>query len=147
MEIEAGPERFAHLLSRFPKITYLNNASAVIDDIKFYGSPYSNEFFNWAFMGSEVELSKIWAQIPLDTNVLITHGPAYCACDLVKNAHLRDPHVGSQSLHSRKKLLKDLKYHISGHIHEAYGRQGSNINASVLNEKYQLVNEPIILEV
>ena len=95
----------------------------------------------------EMSLSKIWAQIPEDTNVLITHGPSYGFCDVVKHSGARDPHVGSQSLTHRKKLLTGLKYHISGHIHEAYGQQGINVCASVLNERYNLVNEPILLEI
>jgi len=147
-EIEADTENFKRVLALVaPSVIYLQDSEAIIDGIKFYGSPYSNEFFDWAFMEEEVALSKIWAKIPEDTNVLITHGPSYGYGDIVKRAYGRDPHVGSQSLTNRKKLLPKLKYHISGHIHEAYGITGNNICASVLNEKYQLVNEPIQIKV
>ena len=46
--------------------------------------------------------------------------------------------------------LYKLKYHIFGHIQEAYDTKklGNTtfINASVLNEKYQLTNEPFVFD-
>jgi len=151
--IEADPVWFYQALSHFPSITYLQDSEVTIDDIKFYGSPYSNEFCNWAFMEEEIELSKVWDKIPDDTNVLITHGPAYGCHDLVARAYGGDPHVGSQSLHHRKLSLQDsLRVHVSGHIHEAYGitRNGNglhNVCPCTLNERYQVTNEPITLEI
>jgi Icc-related predicted phosphoesterase len=132
-------------------IIYLQDTSITIEGINFFGSPRSNNFGNWAFMGTEDELATVWERIPVDTNVLITHGPAYECNDRVNNTYGRDPHVGSKSLKYRKLALPDLKLHISGHIHEAYGLHFSRNNvahvcASVLNENYQLVNKPIIVE-
>lgn len=150
LTVERHNKFFYELLESYPSITYLQDTSVTIDGINFYGSPYSNEFYNWAFMESEVGLSKVWAKIPEDTDVLITHGPAYCTHDLVNNTYGRDPHVGSQSLYNRKKMLSNLKLHVSGHIHEAAGQSGQkpiNVCASVLNDKYQLVNNPIVVTV
>lgn len=146
-QVEAGEEQFKYLLSKFPEVTYIHQQEITIDGIKFYGSNYSNEFCDWAFMGVEMALSKIWAKIPNDTQVLVTHGPSYGSCDLVKEAYGRDPHVGSQSLTNRKKILDNLQWHISGHIHEAYGIVGNNLCASIVDEEYRLVNKPIIIEV
>ena len=133
-------------------VIFLKDSEVIIDGIKFYGSPYSNEFCGWAFMEEEVGLSKIWAKIPEDTNVLITHGPAYGVLDLVKNSYGRDPHVGSKSLTYRKQTIQDaLQLHICGHIHEAYGivkgKAFTTVNAAVLNEHYQLVNKPQLIEI
>ncbi len=150
VQVEDYPVEFRALLSQYHTITYLQDSSVVVDGIKFYGSPYSNEFYNWAFMSSDDELAKLWERIPLDTNILITHGPAYKCHDKVKNAFGCDPHVGSRSLAKRKKLLRKLDVHISGHIHEAYGKRVHesvlNVCASLLNDSYQLVNAPIIIE-
>lgn len=152
---ETSPSLLEYLLLKRPGITYLNNSEVTIDNIKFYGSPYSNRFGAWAFMDNEEALTKIWAEIPDDTDVLITHGPAYGTNDLVNNLWSPDPHVGSKSLTKRKQeLAGTLKAHISGHIHEAAGeiitqsKNGAihNICASVLDERYRLVNKPIILE-
>lgn len=150
--VEEAPERFVHMLSFYPSITYLMNKEVVIDGVKFFGSPYSNEFFDWAFMEDEWDLAEIWRMIPDDVNVLITHGPAYGCNDRVINSGKRDPHVGSAALTKRKQELKGtLKAHISGHIHEAYGayidEDGvTNICACLLDEKYRFVNAPILLE-
>jgi len=151
-QVEANEEYFLKMLEAYPTIDYIHHKSLVIDGIKFYGSNYSNEFYDWAFMGNEVELTKIWAKIPKDTNVLITHGPAYGTNDKVVNTYGRDPHVGSKSLHHRKLAIQDsLKVHVSGHIHEAYNILDKgvcvNVCASVLDEKYRLVNKPIITEI
>jgi Icc-related predicted phosphoesterase len=147
-EVEKNPEGLEELLQDHKSITYLNNTGVTIDGINFWGSPYSNEFCSWAFMDDEDSLEYIWEKIPDDTNVLVTHGPAYRCNDEVKRAYARDPHVGSQSLTNRKKELEGvLKLHISGHIHEAYNTEGKDVCASILNERYQLVNKPIIKEV
>jgi len=151
IQIEADIEKFLQLIARYPNTTYLQDNEITIDNIKFYGSPYSNEFCNWAFMEEDDKLEKIWSYIPNDTNILITHGPAYMTNDKVAHAYNRDPHVGSKSLQNRKLELQNLKLHISGHIHEAYGIEHTpaciNICPSVVNERYQLVNEPIVIEI
>ena len=151
LTVEANEQEFRNLLKQYPSITYLQNSSVTIDNINFFGSPYSNEFCNWAFMEEDIELATIWQEIPDNTDVLITHGPAYNCHDLVENAYNRDPHVGSKSLRQRKLALQDtLKLHISGHIHPAYGTSEThctNICASLLNDRYQLVNKPILKEI
>ena len=102
-------------------------------------------------MEHEPKLKDVWAKIPTDTDVLITHGPAYGTHDLVKNSASRDPHVGSKELAIRKKELPNLKVHISGHIHESAGISTDNniinICASVLNEHYKITNDPIVIDV
>lgn len=150
--IERYHTHFEEMLQDYPSITYLNNSSTTINGINFFGSPYSNNFYNWAFMEEEPALKKIWAKIPKDTNVLITHGPAYGQMDKVKHPNGRDPNVGSKSLTKIKKsLVGTLKLHISGHIHEASGVEVQdsiiNICASVLDEKYKLVNKPKLVTI
>ena len=152
LQVEASEEQFRELLLMYPNITYLQDSGVTIDNINFYGSPYSNKFYDWAFMEEEFYLRYRWDKIPDDTNVLITHGPAYGCLDVVERNYGVDPHVGSKSLHYRKLALQDsLKLHISGHIHESYGQQPSekftSICASILDEKYRLTNKPIIKEI
>ena len=150
--VENNQKWFYTILKKYPNIIYLQDSEIIIDGVKFYGSPYSNEFYNWAFMEEENELKKIWDKIPDDTNILITHGPAYGCNDIVKHAVGRDEHVGSKYLTKRKLSLQGtLKAHISGHIHESYGVINTdgciNVCPTVLNENYKLVNDPITLEV
>lgn len=130
-------------------IDYLEDSEITIDGVVFYGTPYVNKFYNWAFMDYEEGLAKIYKKISKKVNVLLTHGPAYGTLDVV----LRDGagSVGSTSLARQVPKLKRLKAHIFGHIHEGYGvvenKHYKSINASVLNARYMLVNKPIVIEV
>lgn len=128
---------------------YLENESIEIEGIKFWGSPYTPTFLNWAFMKDDSDLAEIWSKIPEDIDVLITHGPAYGILD----ATPRGENVGSKSLLKRIEELKSLKYHLFGHIHGCYGVYQAKtytpifINASVCTEAYKPVNEPVVIEI
>jgi Icc-related predicted phosphoesterase len=102
-------------------IIYLQDSSIEIDGINFHGSPWSNTFGLWSFMADESDLENYWNLIPLNTDVLITHGPAYKKGDRVNNNWNNDKHVGSKTLLKRLELLTRLKLHTFGHIHEDYG--------------------------
>lgn len=110
-----------------------------IDGIKFYGSPWTPTFNDWAFMKDDLDLAKHWDAIPNDTNILITHGPAYTIGDRVENTK---DNLGSKTLLSRLVNLSSLHYHFFGHIHTGKDCNHSlgfkSINCSILNEKYQI---------
>jgi len=58
-------------------IIYLFDTEVVIDGVKFYGSPWQPEFYDWAFnLPRGEKLAEKWAKIPGNTDILITHGPA-----------------------------------------------------------------------
>jgi len=128
----------------FTNAIYLENESVQIEGIKFWGSPYSKIFNNWSFMASDDYLAHIWEYIPENTDILISHGPAFGILDQVgwKNE-------GSHSLRDRVDEIKP-KIHICGHIHECYGffkrEFTEHINASILDGAYNFVNEPIEFE-
>ena len=148
--VESNPTLFRKQLLLAPSVTYLEDSSAVLDGVKFYGSPYSNEFCGWAFMDYEPNLEFVWSCIDDDTDVLITHGPAYECHDLVSNNWSVNQHVGSTTLAARKLGLPNLQLHCSGHIHSAYGTSTTgftNSCASICNEQYEPVNAPIKLTI
>ncbi len=124
-------------------IHYLINNEITIEGIKFWGSPFSSQFGRWAFMEHLEELKSIWNKIPSDTDIVITHSPAFGILDQVVHGNIS---VGCPALRDKLKSIKP-KYHICGHIHEAYGvyqdEHTTYINASVLNEFYEMVNEPV----
>jgi len=124
----------------------LHNGSIIINGIKIFGSPNSLIFFNWYFMKTEEELEEIYKNIPDDTNIVITHTPAFGIWDNTT----RGIYAGSKSLLNRINELDQMKFHVCGHIHEGHGKGSFGnkifINASLLNEKYQLVNMPYIFE-
>lgn len=127
-------------------IHYLCDSSVVINGVVFYGSPYTPMFCDWAFMLSEQELERRWSNIPKETNVLITHGPAFGILDRV----LRGEYVGSKALKKRCCQLPNLKLHVFGHIHEAYGvvsrKNITHINVSICTVRYSPSNSCVVFE-
>lgn len=138
---KAGQEEIKEVIGE--TIIYLNDTATTINGIKIWGSPITPWFFNWAFNRKRgEEIRKHWDLIPADTDLLITHGPAYGFLDTISN----EQHVGCQDL-LRRVLVVKPKIHVCGHIHESYGsinRSGTQfINASQVDEVYQLVNQPL----
>lgn len=127
-------------------IHYLENSSVIINDIKFWGSPITPDFFpqSWAFNKPRgKEIKKIWGKIPKDTDVLITHGPPKGILDET----ITFIRTGCEELLKVvSKSNNNIRLHLFGHIHEAYGdRQFNGIsfsNASILDEKYRIRNNP-----
>jgi len=139
---ENFPEAFQQLVP--DTVIYLNDSGVVVEGIRFWGSPITPWFFDWAFNRRRgAEIRPHWALIPADTDVLITHGPPYSILDRV--ARDGSP-VGCRDLLRTVQEIQP-KIHVFGHIHEGYGEviQGGvrYINASVLDENYALVNRPV----
>ncbi len=96
---------------------YLEDAGCEIEGLRFYGSPWQPWFGGWAFnLETRDELAATWAKIPLDTDVLLTHGPPAGILDLTH----RGEHVGCHDLLARVFEVKP-RLHVFGHIHEAVG--------------------------
>jgi Icc-related predicted phosphoesterase len=137
-------------------ITYLEDSGCEIEGIKFWGSPWSNQFGNWAFMGNDIELQiQAWDYIPDDTQVLITHGPAKGLGDEVYQTYgnEKDNHVGSASLRMTIERLPNLTHHFVGHIHEDFGvhqhpeNKFITYNASSWEYYKSEMNEPWVFEI
>ena len=141
-------EKETNIQSLIPEgVIYLNDSEIVIDGIKIWGSPVTPWFFNWAFNRKRgKEIKKHWDKIPADTDIILTHGPAYGILDTVLN----NTNTGCKDLLNTIERIKP-KAHIFGHIHESYGaskKKGTYyVNASVLNESYELVNKPIVFDI
>lgn len=145
-DFKAASITFDEVLEQFPNITYLYNSSVTINGYKIWGSPFSTTFGRWAFMRDDDDLSKIWKTIPSDTDIVVTHGPAYGNGDRVQEAYGRDPNVGSVSLYNKLAKLRKLKLHVTGHIHESQGlyiSKWTTINASICDLAYVPFNQPI----
>jgi Icc-related predicted phosphoesterase len=128
-------------------VIYLNDNGIEIEGIKIWGSPISPWFYDWAFnrhRGNDIK--KHWDKIPQNVDILITHGPVFGILDKT----VRNENVGCKDLLEKIETLNP-KFHICGHIHEAYGqvkyRETEFINVSVLDENYILKNKPIVLEI
>jgi Icc-related predicted phosphoesterase len=118
----------------------------MIDGINIWGSPVSPWFYDWAFNRKRGDdIRKHWDKIPPSTDILITHGPPYGILDKTKRGEL----VGCKDILPLIEKIKP-RLHVFGHIHEENGMKkiGETIfvNGSVLDERYNLVNEVVEVE-
>lgn len=127
--------------------TYLEDSQAIVYGIKVYGSPWQPCYHNWAFnLVRGQPLLDFWNRIPDDTDVLVTHTPPVGHGDLC----IYNRHVGCVELLSVVQRRVRPRYHVFGHIHEAYGvttdGQTTFINASICDVKYRPVNAPVLFD-
>ena len=126
-------------------VIYLRDSGVEIEGVKFWGSPITPKFYNWAFQrerGSAIK--QHWDLIPNDIDVLIVHGPPANILDKITNGR----NVGCKELHNACQRIMP-QFFVCGHIHEDYGKcldHGTTyVNTSLLNDKYELANMPFEL--
>lgn len=143
------PEQFARLLAEFaPGVQYLSDErnSVVIEGVRFTGTPSTPVFGHWAFMKTQGELQQVYARFPADTDVLVTHGPAWGVLDTCFPSGDR---AGCPSLRNWIEVHKP-QVHVHGHIHEGYGTHLGDtlsVNAAICNREYRPENRPFITHV
>ena len=65
-----------------PGVHYLHDSGCEIDGVRFWGSPVSPRFFDWAFNRDRgADIRRHWDMIPTGADVLITHGPPHGILD------------------------------------------------------------------
>lgn len=151
-------EKVKGLLTDYQNIDYLEDDWIVVGDsdphdvnvktAKIYGSPWQPEFYNWAFNlpRNGEELKAKWDMIPMDTDILLTHGPAWGHLDTVVG---QTENLGCELLSQRIEAIRP-KIHVCGHIHTGYGYkfdgQTHFFNAAVLNERYDFTQKPMTVD-
>lgn len=136
--------------------TLLIDQETTIDGVKFYGCPWTRKFYNWQFMiENDPQAVAIYDKIPLDTDVLVVHGPPYGILDgvtrLGMGGETETELTGCKVILDYVKKIKP-KFYICGHIHDQYGIHKMDcgttvINASSLNDAYKVCHDPIYFEV
>lgn len=126
-------------------VNLLSDTGFEQEGIKFWGSPWTPLFGDWAFMLAREQIKRRWAMIPADTDVLITHGPPRHIFD---KTHY-NIYVGCQDLKDELDSGRiQPKLHVFGHIHEGYGevtRNGTTFgNAAQCDQNYNLKNKPLV---
>ena len=152
---ENHPEGVEELLNIYFDIDYLQDEGYDLYDLdtdtstKIYGSPWQPEFYSWAFNlpKNGIELAGKWEAIPNNTDILITHGPAFGTLDTVAGRPWDN--LGCELLAERIERLKP-KIHVCGHIHSGRGYEFKNgthfFNASVLDEQYEYTQKPMTFD-
>lgn len=119
-----------------------------LKEIRIWGSPWQPEFYSWAFNlpRNGKELEEKWKKVADNTDILLTHGPAWGYVDVVVGEY---ENLGCEKLIQRITEL-ELDIHICGHIHTGYGYQTDGkthfINASVLDERYLFTQPPMTFD-
>ncbi|EEA27546.1 hypothetical protein TMatcc_004151 [Talaromyces marneffei ATCC 18224] len=98
---------------------------------KVFGSPFSRFSGLWAFGYSSLpeDGDRLWSQIPLDTDILVTHTPPLGLCDRQPGENTPTDTPGSGSgVYGCKQLLHVMgnirpMLAVCGHIHEGRGYQ------------------------
>jgi predicted phosphohydrolase len=137
------------LAAHAPTVTYLQDSGVDIEGVRFYGSPWQTWFHDWAFNfpwhDFGIKAREVWAQVPDECDVLVTHAPPDGILDAGDDGRL-----GCPTLRQTVEELPNLKLHVFGHIHERAGIEvrGTKtfVNASICNRDYIPVNPPIVVE-
>ncbi|KAH8888803.1 Metallo-dependent phosphatase [Thozetella sp. PMI_491] len=136
------PDRCIDLLKETPGLMYLCHEPAAIrltdpngpkTFFTVFGSPFSPREGMWAFgYGGDDEgstrdnqlklgstASELWSQIPLNTDILVTHTPPYRHCD---ESASRRRAAGCEVLRQTLWRVRP-RLHVCGHVHEARGAE------------------------
>ena len=123
---------------------YLQDETYEWEGIRFYGSPWTLPFRDWAFMADEKRLKEIYAGVPEKLDFLITHGPPSGILDKVDSIS-----VGSTSLLELVHRIRPRR-HLFGHIHGSYGHETKMgvdfYNCCSMSEDYEPINKPFIID-
>jgi len=144
---QKNPGKAAELLAAHSGITYLQDSGVEIEGIRFWGSPWTPVFMDWAFNLPRrgERLKQVWGQVPEGTDVLISHGPPHQILDTVPKSTF----LGCEVLRSRISELRP-KLCVFGHIHHSWGAVQAPstllINASICDEKYHPIHQPIVVD-
>jgi predicted phosphohydrolase len=139
--LEADPSR-RNLISN---AIVLINEGVEVAGLKIWGSP-TTPLLGAAFgVGSPADRTRLYAAIPNDVDILVTHGPPYGILDRSPGAlH----HAGCPQLLEAVTWLKP-QLHIFGHVHGAHGTVSTEdtlyVNAALLGPDGDLDASPIVL--
>jgi len=143
-------------------VVYLVDKSIVVENYHIYGTPWVEGDSKWAFSIKKRFLEEKWAEIPENTEILISHTPPYLHGDFeevegrvrVGYHHTKTyswMHTGSESLLNRVLQIQPC-VHIFGHTHEGYGATTHRgcptlfINAATCDANYHPLQQPIVID-
>ncbi len=133
-----------------PHIHVLIDEGCDINGIRFWGTPWSPIFFNWAFMLPPDGLREKFAMIPENIDVLLCHSPPRIPRNRIDVVENRRDHCGSVELAEAVRRARP-RHLLCGHIHtgdHSPVRLGETIcrNVSYLDESYSPAFLPATLE-
>ena len=132
-------------LSPLANATWLHDRAEVFKGIRFYGSSWVPMLDGHAFFADDDRLKRAWAQIPDDTDVLITHTPPAGILD-VSSSGMR---LGCAHLASRLAEISP-RLHCFGHVHNSAGQRvvgtTTSLNASSVDSSFRIAHALILID-
>jgi Icc-related predicted phosphoesterase len=130
----------------------ITNAIMLVDSgvevvgLKIWGSPVT-PLYGGAFGKSKPEdRQTLWASIPEDIDILITHTPPFAILDHGLPSERREgcPYLFEAVFRARPRL------HVFGHIHAGYGTSRTSdtqfVNCALLGEDGSLSRQPVVID-
>jgi Icc-related predicted phosphoesterase len=138
--LEIDPSR----RSLISNATVLINEGIEIQGLRIWGSPVTPLYGGAFGVSSAEDRRRLYARIPENTDVLITHGPPYGVLDSEANSGL---HSGCRELFDAVMRVRP-KLHVFGHVHGAYGtfqtEHTTFVNAALLGIHGGLDKSPLV---
>jgi Icc-related predicted phosphoesterase len=124
----------------------LNQCTVEVGGLAIYGEPRQPEFCDWAFNVPRHNMKAVWDKVPINTNILVTHGPPFGLGDMTD----RGEQVGC--VYQREWIEKHQPaLVVCGHIHEGHGIYMCGrtvvVNASICDERYNPTNRPVVFTI
>lgn len=135
------PAKCQELLEQAPSILWLKHEHAVINLVspsgpqttfKIFGSPFSPTQGMWAFGYGPDEAYQLWDQIPLDSDIVVTHTPPKYHCDETRERRA----VGCEGLRNALWRVRS-RLAVCGHVHEGRGVECVRWDLDASNIKYK----------
>jgi len=125
----------------------LINEAIVVDGVKIWGTPLTPHYGGAFGTGNASVRQTIYAEIPPDIDILLTHGPPFGILDQSPSDYpgpAGDPELRTAVIRVKPAL------HVFGHIHSGYGirptRHTLFVNAALFGIDGTLDKRPIVLE-
>lgn len=125
------------LLCHEPALIRLTRADGPNTVFKIFGSPYSQSQGNWAFGYESSDAAALWGQIPIDTDIIVTHTPPRSHCDQKPNGMF----VGCVALRSALSLIRP-HLAVCGHVHEGRGYERVRWRGKLTNTETETETQP-----
>jgi len=140
-------EHDRHLSSLTSNGIMLIEEQLTIRGLKLWASPMTPHSVGSFAVADPEDRARRYAQIPLDTDILITHGPPFGILDCAPG---ESQHQGCRVLLDAVERLKP-KIHVFGHVHQGYGIFETPdtlfVNAALLGPDGDIDRPPIVLSI
>lgn len=129
---------------------YLESEDDQYREFSIYGTPWCDQFYNWAFMGDEQLLRGRYSLIPNNVDILLTHSSP--AIDNVGKILEKDSREAGSTILAEYIKEKKPRYVFCGHIHSGEHSLTncddiSIYNVSTVDESYNIKYPPLVLDI